>query len=144
VILIDTGPLVALCDPRDGRHRAATADLAALLPARLAVCESVLTETCFHLPQHQQRQRLRRWLHDLDVGPVPAETDPDFRADVFVWLAHYQEHEPDWADGCLAVLSGRESGVKVWTYDREFTTTWRRLDGGTIPLAASQPHRRRR
>lgn len=144
MILIDTGPIVALCDQRDARHRAAVADLAALLPARLALCESVLTEACFHLSHHQQRQRLRRWLHDLDVAPVPAEADPDFRADVFTWLARYEEHEPDWADGCLAVMSERESGAKVWTYDREFTTIWRRLDGRAIPLTTAQPRRRRR
>jgi hypothetical protein len=25
--------------------------------------------------------------------------------------------------------------IAVWTYDREFRTTWRRLDGRAIPLA---------
>jgi predicted nucleic acid-binding protein len=138
VILIDTGPLVALCDQRDGRHRTALADLAALLPARLALCESVLTEACFHLPHHQQRQRLWRWLDELDVAPAPFEAGPDFWADIFAWLARHEEHEPDWADACLAVLSGRETAAKVWTYDREFTTTWRRLDGSAIPLTAAR------
>ena len=38
----------------------------------------------------------------------------------------YADHEPDWADACLAVLSGRDHDLKVWTYDREFRTTWRR------------------
>lgn len=135
MILIDTGPLVALCDRRDGRHRAALADLAALLPSRLALCEGVLAEACFHLPHHQQRQRLRRWLDDLDVVPAPGAAAPDFWTDVFAWLARYEEHEPDWTDACLAVLSGRETGAKVWTYDNEFKTTWRRLDGRPIPLA---------
>lgn len=138
MILIDTGPLVALCDKRDGRHRATIAALSALLPDRFTLCESVLTEACFHLPRHQQRQRLRRWLDELDVTPAPVEADPDFRSDAFAWLAQYEEHEPDWADACLAVLSAREAGAKVWTYDREFTTTWRRLDGSAIPLAAAR------
>jgi hypothetical protein len=39
------------------------------------------------------------------------------------------------ADGCIAVLSGRDRRLKVWTYDREFRTTWRRPDGTVIPMA---------
>lgn len=51
------------------------------------------------------------------------------------WLAKYADHDPDWADGCLAVFSGRDKSLKVWTCDREFRTTWRRPNGTTIPLA---------
>ena len=40
------------------------------------------------------------------------------------------------ADAYLAVVSGKRKGSKVWTYDREFRTTWRRPDGTRIPLAA--------
>ena len=51
------------------------------------------------------------------------------------WLLKYAEHEPDWADGCLAVLCGRNESLRLWTYDREFRTTWRTPDGRTIRLA---------
>ena len=34
-----------------------------------------------------------------------------------------------------AVLCGRDKALKVWTYDGEFRTTWRRPDGTAIPLA---------
>lgn len=138
MILIDTGPLVALCDRRDGRHRAAIAGLSSLLPDRFILCESVLTEACFHLPHPQQRQRLWRWIDELALAPPPAEAGSDFWADTFAWLTRYEEHEPDWADACLAVLSSREAGAKVWTYDRKFTTTWRRLDDSVIPLAVAR------
>jgi hypothetical protein len=37
----------------------------------------------------------------------------------------------------LAVLSGRDQHLKVWTYDREFRTAWRRPDGTAIPMAVS-------
>lgn len=56
-------------------------------------------------------------------------------SDVFAWLVKYADHEPDWADGCIAVLCGYHKGLKVWTYDREFQTTWRRADGKAIALA---------
>jgi predicted nucleic acid-binding protein len=134
VILVDTGPLVALADPRDGRHRDALADLKRLGPGHFRTCEAVLVEACFHLPYRTQRERLRAIVTELDIESLSTD-DPDFRDGVFAWLLRYGEHEPDWADGCLAVLSEWEPRVKVWTYDREFRTTWRRPDGKPVPMA---------
>jgi predicted nucleic acid-binding protein len=132
--LVDTGPLVALCDGRDGQHRLAVTQLAQVATRGLCVCEAVLVETCFHLPHTVQRLRLQRLLGDLKIGSLSTE-DLDFQDDVFSWLIKYADHQPDWADACLAVLSGRELGLRVWTYDREFRTTWRRPDGRSIPMA---------
>ena len=58
MILIDTTPLVALCDGRDEKHRVAVKHLESLSASEFAVCDAVLTETCFHLPYPSQRQRL--------------------------------------------------------------------------------------
>jgi predicted nucleic acid-binding protein len=135
VVLIDTGPLVALCDARDSKHRTALKQLESLAADELAVVDAVLTETCFHLPHLSQRERLRALLHDLSMQPYLITGERTFWLDVFDWLVKYADHEPDWADACLAVLSGREKDLKVWTYDREFRTTWRRPNGTAIPLA---------
>jgi predicted nucleic acid-binding protein len=134
MILTDAGPLVALCDPRDARHAAALTHLPRLAPTGLRVCEAVLVEACFHLPHRIQRERLRAVLYQLRIESLPTDGQ-DFRDDVFAWLIKYADHEPDWADGCLAVLCGRDARLKVWTYDREFRTTWRRPDGRAIPMA---------
>jgi predicted nucleic acid-binding protein len=135
MVLIDATPLVALCDARDSKHRTAVRHLEALAANDLCVCDAVLTEACFHLPHASQRQRLRALLHDLSVQALPATYGPDFWFEVFEWLVEYADHEPDWADGWLAVLSGRDKDLEVWTYDREFRTTWRRPNGTAIPLA---------
>ena len=135
MILVDTGPLVALCDRRDSKHRTAVKHLAGLAPTQFGVCDAVLSEACFHLPQVQQRQRLRSILERLEFQFVPLVPDDGFYREVFDWLAKYAEHEPDWADGCLAVLSARDKTLRVWSYDAEFRTTWRRADGSAIPLA---------
>jgi predicted nucleic acid-binding protein len=135
VILVDTGPLVALCDSRDSKHRTALKHLESLATNPFAVCDAVLTEACFLLPHRSQRLRLRAFLHDLGMQPPPASDGTAFWHDVFDWLMKYADHEPDWADACLAVLSGHDRRMKVWTYDREFRTTWRRPDGTGIPLA---------
>lgn len=133
MILFDTTPLVALCDARDAYHERAVRHLKQLTPASFGVCEAVLAECCLHLPHPVQRLRLRALLDGLQVESAPL--DAGDRADVFDWLARYAEHEPDWADACLAVLSARRADIQVWTYDREFRTTWRRPGGEAIPLA---------
>jgi predicted nucleic acid-binding protein len=108
VILIDTTPLVAVCDARDSKHRVALKHLGSLAPDEFAVCDAVLTEACFHLPHRNQRQRLRALLLDLSVQPIPVMYEHDFFLEVLDWLTKYADHEPDWADACLAILSGRD------------------------------------
>ncbi len=135
MILIDTTPLVALCDPRDGLHTKALADLDRVAMEATIVCEPVLTEACFLLSHPVQRARLERLIVQIGMSPLAIEDEKELRLDVFEWLARYAEHQPDWADGYLAVVSGRQKDARVWTYDREFRTTWRRPDGTRIPLA---------
>jgi predicted nucleic acid-binding protein len=65
VILIDTTPLVALCDARDSKHQVAVSDLAHLARQDFAVCDAVMTESCFHLPHRNQRERLKALLNAL-------------------------------------------------------------------------------
>ena len=135
MILIDTGPLVALCDARDSKHRLAVRHLESLAANAFGTCDAVLTEACFHLPHKSQRLRLRALLRELDVDPVPTDPDARFWSDALEWFEGYAEHEPDWTDACLAVLSGRDRQTRIWTYDREFSTVWRRPNGTAIPIA---------
>lgn len=135
MILIDTSPLVALCDARDSKHRTAVKQLESLAADDFAVCDAVLTEACFHLPHRRQRHRLGALLDELGVQPWPIPDERAFWFEVLDWLAEYADHDPDWADACLAILSGHDKDVKVWTYDREFRTTWRRPNGTVIPMA---------
>jgi predicted nucleic acid-binding protein len=137
MILIDTGPLVALCDARDAKHRLAVRHLESLAANAFGTCDAVLTEACFHLPHTSQRQRLKGLLRELDVEPVPSDLDVGFWSDAMDWLERYAEHEPAWADACLAVLSGRDRHTKIWTYDREFRTVWRRPNGTAIAMAVA-------
>lgn len=136
MILVDTGPLVALADGRDDKHKTAVSQLRSLVAGDLAVCDAVIAEACVHLPHPSQRRRLRAIVRDLRIRPVPVPDERAFRLSVFDWLDRYADHEPDWADACLAVLAGQDKAARVWTYDREFRTTWRRPDGTAIPLAA--------
>jgi predicted nucleic acid-binding protein len=133
MILIDTTPLVALCDPRDKLHSRAMRDLDRLAHVPLLLCAPVLTEACFLLEHPVQRARLRRLIVELAIRSLVGD-DAELWETVFSWLEKYRDHEPDWADGYLVALTSRDDALKVWTYDREFTTTWRRLDGSRVPL----------
>jgi predicted nucleic acid-binding protein len=135
VILVDTAPLVALAEASDSNHNRAWKQFESLAADEFAICDSVLSEACFHLWQRHQRRRLTQVLARVDANPIRSLNDRDFWIEVFDWLDKYADHEPDWADACLAVLSGRDPAAKVWTYDSEFRTTWRRPNGTAIPLA---------
>jgi predicted nucleic acid-binding protein len=138
VILLDTAPIVALCDPRDGLNRTALRDLDRLAREPLFLCTPVLTEACFLLRHAMQRARLQRMLAELSIHAYRGDDEARLWVEVFDWMADYQDHDPDWTDGYLAVITGKERRFKLWTYDREFRTTWRRPDGTAIPLATSR------
>jgi len=137
VILLDTTPLVALCDPRDSLNATALRDLDRLSRQPLLTCAAVLTEACALLPHPVQRRRLQRFLEEFAVASYPTGDEHVVWREVLDWLQRYAEHDPDWADAYLAVVSGHERRLRVWTYDREFRTIWRRPDGTRIPLAVS-------
>jgi hypothetical protein len=88
-----------------------------------------------------QRKRLARLLAELPIASVDHEgNDP---AAVFAWLDKYADHEPDWTDGMLVVLTEKIEGASVWTYDAEFWTTWRNARGKRVPLFVDPRHQRR-
>jgi predicted nucleic acid-binding protein len=137
MILIDTTPLVALCDDRDADHERARRELRGLSRAKFALVEPVLTEAAFHLPNRAQRARLRDFLHAFDVASLEVADRRALWFHVMDWLSKYSQHEPDWADGYIAVHCSRDRKLRLWTYDREFQTIWRRADGSPIPLVKS-------
>ncbi|MBX7193277.1 MAG: type II toxin-antitoxin system VapC family toxin [Sandaracinaceae bacterium] len=135
IVLLDTNVLVALCDSRDRLHPRARHDLDRL-SRRTHVAGSAVLGECVHLLERpDQRERLARLVAAYAIQPLAAEGDLELHARVHRWLARYAEHDPDWADGVLAVAATMLPRARVWTYDREFWTTWRREDGTRIPLA---------
>ena len=136
MILVDSNVLIGLADPRDRLNTSAVADLKRLCGQELLLAAPVVAEVCFLLPALHHRRRIRDLVHELPMRPLTFPDEGRMWAEVFAWLERYAEHEPDWADGYLAVACGREKHFRVWTYDRDFRTLWRRPDGTRIPLAA--------
>jgi predicted nucleic acid-binding protein len=135
MILVDSTPLVALCDRSDALHDRATGDLDRLRRARFVVSNAVLAEVVHLLVGRRSRERLAALVEQLPIAAWSDDRARESRTAAFRWLERYAEHRPDWADAILVVASANDPKARVWTYDSEFTTTWRRPDGTRVPLA---------
>jgi predicted nucleic acid-binding protein len=133
VILVDTNVLVGLVDHEDDLHVRASRDLRRLRRGPFGVTSAVLAECVFLLPEAHLLERLAFLLRRLPFSPVELPA-PWWQA-VFGWIARYADHEPDLADAQLVLLASTTSNARIWTYDREFRTTWRTPDGDAPPLA---------
>jgi predicted nucleic acid-binding protein len=132
-VYVDTNVLIALVDRRDALHARASKDLVRLASSELRVTSAVLSESVFALPRRDQRGRLSLLVERLPILPAAVEDEEAARRAIFAWLERHSDHQPDYADAELCVLaSGR---ARVWTYDAEFKTVWRRPDGRRVALA---------
>ena len=135
MILVDTGPLVALCDERDKLHRRALRELDDLPLSGRGVCLPVLAEALFLLSAVHLRKRLELLFEENIFEPYPLR-EPEHRlSQCFQWLEEYEEHAPDFADAYLIVASSAEANSRIWTFDREFSTVWRLPNGRPVRLA---------
>lgn len=133
MILLDTNVLVALVDERDALHARAKRDLPKL-SGPFAITSVVLSETCFLLTAGYLRQRTRFLVDRMPLDHV--ELERAAWPEVFAWLERYAEHEPDLCDAQLAVLASR-TPASIWSYDKEFRTLWRGIDGKALRVVPS-------
>lgn len=116
MILVDTGPLVALFDPRDRQHhRCAQALQAIREPIRTTV--PVLTEA-FHLlePGSLGSDRLREFVLKGGLSVWWFELPTLARA--FELMDAYADHPMDLADASLVVAAESLGTRRIFTLDR--------------------------
>lgn len=126
--IADTGLLVAFARHNDIHHGWAT-QLVSRISEPLLTCESVLSETAFHL---------------RDSGVVLAMLDKALVRLAFDCNAHllalgllakrYADRRPDFADLCLIRMSEIYPNHSVITVDREDFSVYRRNKRDAIPL----------
>ncbi len=116
MILVDTGPFVALFDPRDGAHQRCRAVLRSLR-APLWTTVPVLTE-CFHMlePGSLGSQRLRDFVLEGGVAVWPMEDVAIRRA--FELMDQYADRPMDLADASLITAAEALPTRKIFTLDR--------------------------
>lgn len=116
MILVDTGPLVALFDPADAWHARCTERLKDITEP-LCTTAPVLTEA-FHLltPASLGSRRLKDFISES--GLECWFFDPSSLARAFELMVKYADVSMDLADASLLVAAERLGARKVFTIDR--------------------------
>src|SRR5262249_45759826 len=99
MILIDTGPLVALFDPKERQHASCRKTLSTFR-VPLVTTLPVLTET-FHIlgPESPGSQALRSFIADGGLGVHFSSSEETLRA--LELMETYRDHPMDLADGSV-------------------------------------------
>lgn len=123
MILTDTGPLVALFNPRDADHQS-TRDLLATLKSPLITTTPVLTEA-FHLldPGSRGAEALREFVVARGVGVW--FMDPSSLARAFELMQKYADHPMDFADASIVTAAEVLRTLSVFTLDRSDFSSYR-------------------
>ncbi len=123
MILVDTGPLVALFDPKDGRHHQCVKTLKSI-GEPLQTTSPVLTEA-FHIlgPGSVGSDRLREFV--LKGGLAVWFFDRATLARAFELMEAYADHPMDLADASLVVAAEALATRKIFTVDRRDFATYR-------------------
>lgn len=115
MILVDTGPFVALFDPQDAEHGRCK-EILSTLRDTLFTTTPILTET-FHLltPNSIGADRLRDFI--LEGGVSMWFIDQTATARAFELMEQYGDHPMDLADASLIVAAESLRTTKVFTLD---------------------------
>lgn len=123
MILVDTGPLVALFDPRDAEHGRCVAALQAIREP-LRTTTPVLTEA-FHMlgPASIGSDRVRDFVEQGGLSVWFLDRTTLRRA--FELMEAYADHPMDLADASLVAAAETLETRKIFTLDRADFTTYR-------------------
>lgn len=129
---VDTGPLVALLNPRDTHHGWVRSVLAEL-PTPVGTCEAVIAEACYllrriHGGSAAVLEMVSRGALSVDFA-LESEIEP-----VAALMTKYADAPMSLADACLVRMTELERDSVVVTTDRDFTR-YRRNRRQTIPVA---------
>jgi len=127
VILVDTGPWVALFDPKDRQHVQCDRRFSELKEP-LATTLPVLTEA-FHIlePASFGARRLREFLRRGGTGVIAMDVTALMRA--YDLMDRYADHPMDLADASLIVAAELLPTRRIFTLDRSDFSTYRILRG---------------
>ncbi|MGD0745831.1 MAG: PIN domain-containing protein [Verrucomicrobiota bacterium] len=131
--LTDSGPLVALLNRLDERHRWAREQFDHV-PCPVLTCEGAVTETAYLL----QADGLPPWgiLELIERKIVAVQFDLESNLDrVLSLMKKYSDTPMDFVDACLVVMTEEKRDCRLITIDSDFRI-YRRFERQTIPLIA--------
>jgi uncharacterized protein len=143
MILLDTGPIVALFDPADDSHGPCREILKSIVEP-LTTSTPVLTEA-FHLLSPGSRGAANLIHFIADGGLSVWFLGPDTLDRAFELMGEYADHPMDLADASLVVMAETENLHKVFTLDRRDFAAYRVKRGHRLrAFELLQPSRSRK
>lgn len=115
---MDTGPLVAFLNRRDGHHRWARRILDTIEPP-LRTCEAVLSEACFLVRRLERGSDTILELLDRGIVEVGFHLTAEQPA-VRKLMRRYADVPMSLADACLVRMAELDTRAVVLTVDRDF------------------------
>ncbi len=132
IVLVDTGPLVALFRESDEHHKACTAEFADFRRG-LPTTWPVLAEA-FYLLRHDN-EAIKKLVQFLEDGLlIVRELGADFPSWLRVFFGRYSNLEPQLADATLMYLAEREGIDTVFTLDRRDFSVYRTSGGKALRI----------
>ena len=135
VLLLDTGPLVALLNRLDSFHAWAVAEFENCQPP-LVTCEAVLSEACYLMRGLAGGREAVLELVRRGMIAAPFRLEEEAEA-VAALVARYSNVPMALADACLVRLAEQYSSSTVFTLDSDFTI-YRKHGRRVIPCR--RPH----
>ena len=132
-VIVDTGPLVALLNPRDPYHDWARETAARIKPP-LATCEAVITETAFLVRTASDGPAAVLELIARQFVEIAFHVDAELLA-LQRLVERYSSLPMSLADACLVRMSELDPKAAVLTLDSHFRD-YRRSGRLVIPLIA--------
>lgn len=122
ILLVDTGPLVALANKRDKFHLRCTAFLKSHR-GRLLTTWAVLTEFSHMADTIEATLPLYHWVERGGLELLPLGRDELVSA--IDWIERYADRPMDLADASLVIAALKTGNSKIWTLDRADFETYR-------------------
>ncbi|MCI0445725.1 pilus assembly protein [bacterium] len=141
MILIDTGPLVAMLNRRDRFFSWVREQLAFLNPP-FHTCESVISESCFLLQQGKINPSPIFDLLSRKLILISFDLQKEHDS-VSALIDKYSDLPMDLADGCLVRMAEKEPEATVMTLDSDFLI-YRKSNRQIIPTLIPDQIRKRR
>jgi len=138
VILVDTGPLVAIFNARDERHDACIETIAALRPP-LRTCWPVITETAYMLGGVPGA--ITRLLAGVEDGAFELSQLDDAAVPwISAFMQKYESINAQLADASLCYLAEREDIRTIFTLDRRDFGVYRLKGNRKLKIIPEAPH----
>lgn len=122
VLLVDSGPLLALADPGHAAHATCTAFLKTYR-GRLLTTWAVLNEFSRRAPAEDSALPLYRWIERGGLELMSLGKDELVSA--IDWIERYAEGPMALADASLVVAALKTGSTAVWTLERDTFRSYR-------------------